>query len=42
LAVLEKGPPNPHDSILRLDNVAFIPHYASYAETADHEWDRDR
>jgi D-3-phosphoglycerate dehydrogenase len=37
LDVLEKEPPDPDDPILRLDNVVFTPHYASYTEEAYHE-----
>ena len=37
LDVLEKEPPDPADPILRLDNVVFTPHYASYTEEAYHE-----
>jgi len=34
LDVLEKEPPDPADPILKLDNVVFTPHYASYTEEA--------
>ena len=37
LDVLEKEPPDPADPILRLDNVVFTPHYASYTEEAYEE-----
>jgi len=37
LDVLEKEPPDPDDPILRLDNVVFTPHYASYTEEAYRE-----
>jgi D-3-phosphoglycerate dehydrogenase len=37
LDVLEKEPPDPDDPILRLDNVVFTPHYASYTEEAYQE-----
>ena len=37
LDVLEKEPPDPADPILKLDNVVFTPHYASYTEEAYQE-----
>jgi D-3-phosphoglycerate dehydrogenase len=37
LDVLEKEPPDPDDPILKLDNVVFTPHYASYTEEAYQE-----
>jgi D-3-phosphoglycerate dehydrogenase / 2-oxoglutarate reductase len=37
LDVLEKEPPDPADPILKLDNVVFTPHYASYTEEAYRE-----
>jgi D-3-phosphoglycerate dehydrogenase len=37
LDVLEKEPPDPTDPILKLDNVVFTPHYASYTEEAYRE-----
>lgn len=37
LDVLEKEPPDPADPILKLDNVIFTPHYASYTEEAYRE-----
>jgi D-3-phosphoglycerate dehydrogenase len=40
LDVLEKEPPDPADPILKLDNVVFTPHYASYTEEAYQELQR--
>jgi D-3-phosphoglycerate dehydrogenase / 2-oxoglutarate reductase len=40
LDVLEKEPPDPADPILKLDNVVFTPHYASYTEEAYRELQR--
>jgi len=40
LDVLEKEPPDPTDPILKLDNVVFTPHYASYTEEAYQELQR--
>jgi D-3-phosphoglycerate dehydrogenase len=40
LDVLEKEPPDPTDPILKLDNVVFTPHYASYTEEAYRELQR--
>ncbi len=37
LDVLEQEPPDPADPILKLDNVVFTPHYASYTEEAYQE-----
>jgi D-3-phosphoglycerate dehydrogenase / 2-oxoglutarate reductase len=37
LDVLEKEPPDAADPILKLDNVVFTPHYASYTEEAYQE-----
>jgi D-3-phosphoglycerate dehydrogenase len=37
LDVLEREPPDPADPILKLDNVVFTPHYASYTEEAYQE-----
>jgi len=37
LDVLEKEPPDADDPILKLDNVVFTPHYASYTEEAYRE-----
>jgi D-3-phosphoglycerate dehydrogenase / 2-oxoglutarate reductase len=37
LDVLEKEPPDAADPILKLDNVVFTPHYASYTEEAYRE-----
>jgi D-3-phosphoglycerate dehydrogenase len=37
LDVLEHEPPDPADPILKLDNVVFTPHYASYTEEAYRE-----
>ncbi|MBI4536850.1 MAG: C-terminal binding protein [candidate division NC10 bacterium] len=37
LDVLEKEPPDPDDPVLRLDNVVFTPHYASYTEESYRE-----
>jgi len=40
LDVLEKEPPSPDDPILKLDNVVFTPHYASYSEESYRELTR--
>lgn len=40
LDVLEREPPDPADPILKLDNVVFTPHYASYTEEAYQELQR--
>jgi D-3-phosphoglycerate dehydrogenase len=40
LDVLEREPPDPADPILKLDNVVFTPHYASYTEEAYRELQR--
>lgn len=40
LDVLEKEPPDPNDPLLKLDNVVFTPHYASYTEEAYRELQR--
>jgi D-3-phosphoglycerate dehydrogenase len=37
LDVLEQEPPDPGDPILKLDNVVFTPHYASYSEESYRE-----
>jgi D-3-phosphoglycerate dehydrogenase len=37
LDVLEKEPPDKDEPLLKLENVVFTPHYASYTEEAYHE-----